>query len=85
MFYLMMRDNDDRDGFIAHMRNAGVMTPFHYVPLHSSPAGVQHARTAGDLPNTESLHARLIRLPLWVGISTDQQQQVVETLERLLK
>lgn len=65
MFYLLLRDGADRDAFIAHMRANGIQTPFHYVPLHSAPAGRLLARTDGDLPVTDSISERLVRLPLY--------------------
>ena len=69
MFYLMLRDIEDRDSFIAHMRAAGIITPFHYVPLHSAPAGQRHARFEGNgLPVTDDISARLVRLPLFYGL-----------------
>ena len=71
MFYLMMRNIDDRTNFIAHMRANGVMTPFHYVPLHSAPAGLKLARTGGPLPVTDDTSARLVRLPMYFSLQDD--------------
>lgn len=69
MFYLLMRDIEDRQGFIAHMRGAGIIAPFHYVPLHSAPAGQKFARFTGNgLPVTDDISARLVRLPLFYGL-----------------
>ena len=69
MFYLMMRDIDDRDAFIAHMRAGDINCPFHYVPLHSAPAGQRFARTHGDaLPVTDDTSARLVRLPMFYDL-----------------
>ena len=71
MFYLMMRDIKDRDGFIRHMRRAEIITPFHYVPLHSAPAGRRYGRSDGALPITDAVSARLVRLPMYFGLSDD--------------
>jgi dTDP-4-amino-4,6-dideoxygalactose transaminase len=69
MFYLLLRDLEDREAFIAHMRAAGIIAPFHYVPLHSAPAGQRHARFTGNgLPVTDDISARLVRLPLFYGL-----------------
>lgn len=69
MFYLMMRDIDDRDAFISHMRDRGINCPFHYVPLHSAPAGQRLARTfGGALPVTDDTSARLVRLPMFYDL-----------------
>jgi dTDP-4-amino-4,6-dideoxygalactose transaminase len=50
------------------MKARGVQTVFHYIPLHSAPAGLQTARTHGQLHNTDALSERLVRMPLWIGV-----------------
>lgn len=65
MFYLLMRDLDDRASFIAAMKAAGVMSPFHYVPLHSAPAGLKFGRAHGDMAVTNRQSERLVRLPVF--------------------
>ncbi|MEL6363155.1 MAG: dTDP-4-amino-4,6-dideoxygalactose transaminase [Pseudomonadota bacterium] len=77
MFYLLLRDIDDRDGFIAHMRSAGIATPFHYIPLHSSPGGLKLSRTDATLDVTTNTSDRLVRLPIYYGIG-DQTDQIIE-------
>jgi dTDP-4-amino-4,6-dideoxygalactose transaminase len=57
---------------------------FHYVPLHSSPAGLRYGRTAGPMNVTDDYSNRIIRLPLWVGLSSDALQQVVGRLGDVL-
>ena len=76
MFYLMMRDIEDRDGFIAHMRRAEIVTPFHYVPLHSAPAGLRYGRSDAALPVTDAVSARLVRLPMYFGLSADIERVI---------
>lgn len=85
MFYLLLRDSQDRDAFIAHMRAAGILTPFHYVPLHSSPAGQRHARFVGNgLPVTDDISARLVRLPLFYDLDeTETGRTVAEARDYL--
>jgi dTDP-4-amino-4,6-dideoxygalactose transaminase len=51
---------------------------FHYVPLHSSPAGRRFARVSGDLPVTVSAADRVVRLPLWAGMSEDDVEHVID-------
>ena len=68
MFYLLMRDIEDRDGFIAHMRSQEIYTPFHYVPLHDSPAGLQKGRASGTMNVTRETSARLVRLPMFLSL-----------------
>ena len=68
MYYLLLPDLPSRSEFMARMKQAGIGTVFHYVPLHSSPAGQRHGRTSGTLTNTTSVSDRLVRLPLWIGV-----------------
>lgn len=77
MFYLLLRDGADRDAFIAHMRANGIQTPFHYVPLHSAPAGRLYGRTDGELPATDSTSERLVRLPMYFALE-DRVDDVVD-------
>ena len=70
MYYLLLPDLQARTNFIARMKEAGVGTVFHYVPLHTSPAGLRHGRAVGNLDNTLSVSERLVRLPLWIGVET---------------
>ncbi len=68
MYYLLLRDLDDRTQFIDSMKVQGVNCVFHYVPLHKSPFGQKVARIHSDLDVTEESADRLVRLPLWLGI-----------------
>lgn len=74
MFYIILRDLDDRSAFIAQMRAAGIATPFHYVPLHSAPAGRQLGRTHGTLERTSTLSERLVRLPVYFGAKSKSDE-----------
>jgi dTDP-4-amino-4,6-dideoxygalactose transaminase len=73
MFYLIMRSSTERDGLIHHLKLAGIQATFHYVPLHSSPAGLKYARTHGTMEHTDDLSARLVRLPLYSGMSGKEE------------
>lgn len=68
MFYLLMRDRADRDALIAHMRACGINAVFHYVPLHSAPAGLRYGVTPKSLPVTDEISARLVRLPMYYAL-----------------
>lgn len=68
-----------RDALIDAMRADGVETPFHYVPLHSAPAGIAHCRIAGEMRHTDDLSARLLRLPLYQGMG-EERNRIVERL-----
>ncbi len=69
MFYLLTRDAESRAALLAHPKAAGVHAVFHYVTLHSSPAGRRYGRSAGSLCITEDLADRLVRLPLYYGLN----------------
>ncbi|MBM1172022.1 dTDP-4-amino-4,6-dideoxygalactose transaminase [Microvirga arabica] len=77
MFYLLLRDGADRDAFIAHMRAAGIGTPFHYVPLHSAPAGRRYGRTSGTLSITDRISETLVRLPMFFELGS-QAEDVID-------
>lgn len=79
IYYLIMPDAATRDDFIAHMRSAGIATPFHFIPLHTAPAAERYSRTLGRLPVAETLSQRLVRLPLYPSLGR-QQQRVTETV-----
>jgi dTDP-4-amino-4,6-dideoxygalactose transaminase len=65
LYYIIMPSFELRQELITRMRRDGIMTPFHYVPLHNSPAGLQLSRSLGELLHTEVLSSRLVRLPLY--------------------
>jgi dTDP-4-amino-4,6-dideoxygalactose transaminase len=68
MYYLLMRDADHRTRVIRCLNELGIGSVFHYVPLHSSPAGRKYGRSCGELRHTDNLSSRLLRLPLWPGL-----------------
>jgi dTDP-4-amino-4,6-dideoxygalactose transaminase len=80
MYYVILSAEVDRAKVLDIFRRSDIGAVFHYVPLHSSPGGQQHGRTHGSLEVTDRQSDRLIRLPLWLGISAAQQERVVETL-----
>jgi dTDP-4-amino-4,6-dideoxygalactose transaminase len=76
MYYLLMRDLDDRSYFIDAMKSHNVHCVFHYVPLHNSPYGRKVAKVSGELKVTENLADRLVRLPMWIGLEQDQLKTI---------
>jgi dTDP-4-amino-4,6-dideoxygalactose transaminase len=84
MYYLLARDEAERDAVIAHLAARSIQAVFHYVPLHSSPAGQRYGRAAGSLARTESAAGRLLRLPLWVGMTEDDVDRVATEVEAAL-
>ncbi len=71
IFYLIARSLDERTRLIAFLRERGVGAHFHYIPLHSSPAGRKFGRVSGPLETTERISETLVRLPLFYEISDE--------------
>lgn len=76
MFYFVMPAPSDRAAFIAAMRAEGVGTPFHYVPLHSAPAGRRFGRPCGSMEHTDYVASRLVRLPMFFGLGRDMERVI---------
>jgi len=83
MYYLLLRDVDERTRFIATMKANGIHPVFHYVPLHSAPAGRRYGRASGELAVTDRSSDRLVRLPLW--LPDMDQSRVIESVEAFFR
>lgn len=70
MYYILLESLEKRTALIVKLKQEGINAVFHYVPLHSSPAGRQYGRVSGELKNTEDLADRLLRLPMWLGMKS---------------
>ncbi|MDB5049472.1 MAG: dTDP-4-amino-4,6-dideoxygalactose transaminase [Fibrobacteres bacterium] len=77
MFYLLLENGDARDALMAFLRQRNIMAVFHYIPLHSSPMGLAMGYRAGMFPVTESCSARILRLPMFYDLKTEEQDRVV--------
>jgi dTDP-4-amino-4,6-dideoxygalactose transaminase len=75
-FFLLLRDAAARTHFIEALRREEIHAVFHYVPLHSSPAGRKYGRANGTMEVTDSVSARLARLPLWIGLKPVQDHVI---------
>jgi dTDP-4-amino-4,6-dideoxygalactose transaminase len=82
MYYLLMPDGDGRTRMIAELDRLGVNSVFHYVPLHSSPAGRRHGRVCGSMRHTDACSERLLRLPLWPDMRDEDIERVVDAVHR---
>jgi dTDP-4-amino-4,6-dideoxygalactose transaminase len=83
MYYLLLRDLDERARFIRLMAEAGIGAVFHYVPLHLSPAGKRYGRSGTPMTITEDVAERVVRLPLWVGLEAEQDGVIALALRVL--
>ncbi|WP_241622453.1 dTDP-4-amino-4,6-dideoxygalactose transaminase [Rosenbergiella australiborealis] len=80
MFYLKLADQQDRDRLIAWLKEAEILSVFHYIPLHSSPAGIQFGDFRGDDRYTTVESERLVRLPMYYNLTNNQQKIVIGSL-----
>jgi len=83
MYYMLLPTLDQRTEFLAQIKANGVGVVFHYIPLHSSPAGQRYCRSSGNLPVTTDVSDRLVRLPLWIGVE-EHWDQVITQLDAAL-
>jgi dTDP-4-amino-4,6-dideoxygalactose transaminase len=82
MYYVLLAPEIERQKVLDEFKRNDIWSVFHYVPLHSSPAGKRYGRTHGTLDVTDRQSERLVRLPLWVGLTEQQQLRVVDVLIR---
>ncbi|MCY1437602.1 dTDP-4-amino-4,6-dideoxygalactose transaminase [compost metagenome] len=80
MLYLKVKNLDERTSLLDHLKNSGVLAVFHYIPLHSATAGPKFSRFHGEDNFTTTESERLIRLPIWHGMSTGEVQKVVQSV-----
>ncbi|MGO2169452.1 dTDP-4-amino-4,6-dideoxygalactose transaminase [Pseudoalteromonas sp.] len=82
MFYIKLGSSEERTKFISCMKDHNIITPFHYVPLHSSPAGEQFGEFIGNDIYTSIESEKLVRLPLYFGMTTADLQKVIEAAQK---
>lgn len=85
IFYLVLKNLDIRSRLITFLKENGISSVFHYVPLHNSPAGVKYGKTFTELPVTEDLSERLLRLPLYFDLSESEVKYILEKINLFFK
>lgn len=85
MFYILLNSEAERDNVMDRLKERGVMAIFHYIPLHSSPMGKRFGYKTGDLPVTENLSSRLLRLPMYCELTRPELDYIIENLYDILK
>lgn len=80
MFYVLLPSLEYRSALIEQLRSRGILAVFHYVPLHLSPMGARHGGRRGQCPVTEDVADRLLRLPFFVGLERNEQDEVIESI-----
>ena len=81
MYYLKCKDLEERTAFIEFMKERDVQTVFHYVPLHSAPAGLKFGRFHGEDVYTTAESDRLVRLPMYYGLASRNRIQIIEAVK----
>ena len=82
IFYIITRSLEERGRLIVYLKQKGIWSVFHYVPLHSSPAGIKYGRTSGDMRNTDDLSDRVLRLPIYYEMREKDVEMVAEHVGR---
>jgi dTDP-4-amino-4,6-dideoxygalactose transaminase len=84
MFYILLPDQQTRNDLMASFKQNGILAVFHYIPLHTSPIGRRFGYREGDLPITEELSGRLLRLPFYYEMTEEEQLRVIRQLTTFL-
>ena len=85
MFYIKTRNTEEREELMSYLKENGIAAVFHYVPLHSSQAGMKYGEFVGQDKNTTTESERLLRLPLFYDLTKDEQSKVIETVIKFYK
>ena len=80
MFFIIVEDEPTRRHFLAYLKGNNIQCVFHYVPLHTSPMGLQYGCIPGSLPVTEELSERLIRLPCYYELGPEEQDRIISCI-----
>lgn len=82
MFYIKVNDLDERQRLIQYLKDRDVMAVFHYIPLHTAPAGMRFGQFSGEDRYTTKESERLMRLPLYYGLEADKAEYVIESIKK---
>ncbi len=85
MFYIKTRDLEERTAFISFMKEKGILPVSHYVPLHTAKAGRKFGRFHGEDIYTTKESERLVRLPLYYGLTEEQNMYIVEKVKEFYR
>ncbi|RKJ50475.1 dTDP-4-amino-4,6-dideoxygalactose transaminase [bacterium 1XD42-8] len=85
MFYLKLKNIEERDSFNSFLKEKGILSVFHYIPLHSAPAGRKYGRFHGEDKYTTVESQRLTRLPLYYGLKESQVEYITTKIKEFFK
>lgn len=82
MFYLLFNDLKTRTNFIDYLKSNNIICPFHYIPLHSAPAGLKYGKTYGELKITDKISDTLVRMPLFYDLSEEAMHKILSCADK---
>ena len=85
LFYILFNDHASRNRVMDGLKAKGVFAVFHYIPLHSAPMGMKLGYREGDLPITESVSERLLRLPMYAGMTDEELEYTISVLKTVIE
>lgn len=85
MYYILTNDSSTRQKLIAFLKEKGIHAVFHYIPLHSSPAGKKFSRHSGSMKITESIADRIIRLPFFYDLRDEEIDDIIDSINLFFK
>ncbi|WP_411682048.1 dTDP-4-amino-4,6-dideoxygalactose transaminase [Clostridium thailandense] len=85
MFYILLNSENERNYLMDKLKEKGISAAFHYIPLHSSPMGLKLGYKQGDIPKTENLSSRLLRLPMYAELKEADIEYIIENIEKILE
>lgn len=85
MFYIKTKDLEERTKLIQYLKQNDILAVFHYIPLHSAPAGQKYGRFAGEDRYTTKESERIVRLPLYYGLESDQVEYICERVKEFYR
>lgn len=85
MFYFLFNDLETRTNYIKYLKANDIISVFHYIPLHSAPAGIKYGRFIGDMKITDRVADTLVRLPVYYDLSADELEKIIVVTYRFFR
>ncbi len=85
MFYIKAKNLEERTKLIEHLKSKGIQAVFHYIPLHTSPAGMRFGRFFGEDKYTTAESEKIVRLPMYYGLTRKEQDEVINAIKEFYK